>query len=293
MEDFNNYQQSGIISGLDNETVSALKSAQKNFNDDFMNGASTSGFRKYKDSKDENDLASTGENLQGILNGINSANQLIDSVITPKLTTYVTSYVTNIVMSYMTQATTEMLSFNLGVIASEAAKIMPAYLIGAGELMQELLKPRELMNDELVKDAEKEIVENINSMIGDTVGKMTDEVNKILDDINPTIAEIAYYSQMGPVWMQSKLDLAIGKIVEKSVSKIGTFRDTLIMKKEEAINNVAVGQAKGLADKANDKIKTQLKDNLDKLNKSKQDALNKVKTQLINVKLKLFALIGA
>lgn len=293
MEDFGNYQQSGMISGLDNETISALKQVKKNFNDEFMNGSSTSGFRQYTYTGNKSYLASSGENLSGVLNGINNAQQLIDKVITPKLISYVTAYVSNVVMSYMSNAITDMLSFDAGAIPTKAAEIMQEYIIGPGQIMQELLKTRESMNDELMQETQMQMINKINDKIGEGVGKVTDEINKIMDDINPTIAEISYYSQMGPVWVQSKLDLATQKIVENALSGIGQARDKLNKIKEDAIENMAEQKGKDLANKANDKIKRGLKDKLDEVNKQKQDAMNKVKTQIINVKLKLFALIGA
>lgn len=274
MEDFGNYQQSGIISGLDNETVSAMKATQKNFNDDFINGNSTSGF-------------------VGILNGVNAANNLIDSVITPKLVTYVTSYVTNIVMSYMTQSVTEMLSFDGSKIISYASKLMPNYLLSAGDILQNLLKTRESMNDELLNDTQQQLFNKVNDEISKQVGNITDIVNKQLEKIGPTISNISYYSQMGPAWMSSKLDLATSKIIEQSMKTIGDGRDRVIKQRDELIERVADAEAKKLAEKQNDKLQKQTKDQLDELEKKKQDAMNKVKTQLINVKLKLFAIIGA
>ena len=293
MEDYNNYQQSSFISGLDKDTVNALKSVQRNFNDDFINGASTSGFRAYKESGDESYLGSTSENLSGILNGVNNANQLINNIITPKLTQYVVSYVSNIVMTYMADATKEMLSFNPGMVTSVASTLIQKYIIGPSQIMSELLKTREQMNDELVKDSQKEILDNINSKIGDTVGKVTKEINEKLEDINPKIAEISYYSQMGPAWVNSKVELLVNKVTENCLSGIGKARDNLKKEKDEMIEKVADGIAQQMANKTNEKTKKATKEQIDKLNKTKQDAINKVKTQIINVKLKLFALIGA
>lgn len=301
MEDYNNYQQSSFISGLDNDTVNALNSVTRNFNDEFMNGASTSGFRAYRDGKDEegnqtkdkSQLASTGQNLAGIASGVNNTAQLINNIITPKLTQYVVSYVSNVVMSYMVDATTEMLKFDPGMVTSVAGGLMQQYIIGPSQIMSELLKPREKMNDELIKDTQKQLFDKINKTIGDTVGKVTKDINKKLDDINPAIAEIAYYSQMGPVWVNSKVELLVNKVTENCLSGIGQARDNLKKQKDEMIEKVADGIAKQMASKANDKVKKATKKQIDDLNKIKQDALNKVKTQIINVKLKLFALIGA
>ena len=50
---------------------------------------------------------------------------------------------------------------------------------------------------------------------------------------------------------------------------------------------------KELDKQANKKIKETTKDKLDKVEKTKAEAMAKAKTLLINVKLKLFAIIGA
>lgn len=292
MEDYSN-GQSGFISGLDNETVNAMNSAKKNFNDDFLNGASTSGFREYKETGDKTKLASTGENLSGVVNGVAASAQLIDSVITPKLTTYITSYVSNVVMSYMADAMTEMLSFDPSAVVSMAGGLMQQYIIGPSQIMSELLKPRESINDEMLNDVQNKLMDKINEKIGDTVGKVTDEINKKLEGINPAIAEVSYYAQMGPEWMQSKIDLVTKKVVENCLSGIGTARDTVKKQKDDLIKNLAEKEAKRMAEKVNDQVAKTTKEKIDALNKQKQDAMNKVKTQIINVKLKLFALIGA
>lgn len=286
MEDYSN-GQSGIMAGLDHETVNAMKASQKNFNDDFINGAGTSGFKEYKEN------SSIGENLSGTAAGIGAAANLINNVVTPNLVTYVTSYVTNVVMSYMTEATTEMLSFDPSIITSKAAGFMQNYILGPSEILKELTNPRESLNDLKVEDAQNELFGKISEKINEKVGKVTGEITKKLETIQPTIASISYYSQMGPAWMQSKIDLAIQKIVENCCSEIGKARDNLIAEKNKLIDNIADKKAKELGEKANDKVKKASKDTIDKANKAKQDAMNKVKTQIINVKLKLFALIGA
>lgn len=282
MEDFNN-GQTGIIAGLDNETVNALKQSQKSFNDDFMNGASTSGFKE----------RSVGENVAGIAKGISAANNLIESVITPKLTTYVVSYVTNVVMSYLSESIPEMLAFDTSKVLNQAAQLMKNYVIGPSQILSELMKTREQINDEQLANTQKELFNKINEKIGDTVGKVTNEINEKLAGINPAVANVAYYSQMGPAWVSSKLDLVIQKSVENCVKGITIAKNALNKQKDDMMNNIADGEAQKLAQKINDTTKKSLKDQLDETNKKKQDAINEVKTQITNVKLKLFALIGA
>lgn len=283
MEDFNNYQQSGIISGLDNETVSAMKAAQTNWNDAFKDGATTDTFKEQ----------STGENMSGIANGIGNSAQLIESVITPNLVTYAVSYVTNVLTSYMTETITSMVAFDGSAIISYAGQMMPQYLLTAGDILNNLLQPRELLNDMQLQDMQNQLIDQINNVIGDKIKVVTDKINEGLEKIGPAIADISYYSQLGPAWVQSKIDLAIGQAVKTPIKGMTEARDAVNKQKEELIKNIGDKMGKKLADKANEKIKKTSKATLDEVEKKKQEAMAKAKTLIINVKLKLFALIGA
>ena len=151
MEDFNNYQQSGIIAGLDNETVSAMKAAQTNWNDAFKDGATTDTFKEQ----------SVGENMAGIANGIANSAQLIQSVISPNLVSYTVSYVTNVLTSYMAETITSMISFDGSAIISYAGQMVPQYLLTAADILNTLLQPRELLNDLQLQDLQNELIEKI------------------------------------------------------------------------------------------------------------------------------------
>lgn len=283
MEDFNNYQQSGIISGLDNETVSAMKAAQTNWNDAFKEGATTDTFKEQ----------SVGENMSGIANGIANSAQLINSVITPNLVSYTVSYVTNVLTSYMTETITSMVSFDGSAIISYAGQMMPNYLLSAGDILNNLLQPRELLNDLQIQDLQNKLFEQINNVIGDKIKVVTDKINTGLEKVAPAIADISYYSQLGPAWVQSKIDLAIAQAVETPIKGMTEAREAVNKQKEELIKNIGNKMGKQLADKTNKKIKETTKDKLDKVEKTKAEAMAKAKTLLINVKLKLFAIIGA
>ena len=282
MEDYG-FQQKGILEGLDADTVSAMKAAQKNWNEEFKNGATTDTFKE----------RSVSENMSGIATGISNSAQLINDLITPNLANYVMSYVSNELTSYMTEVITDMVSFDGSRIMSYATALMPNYLLQAGTIMNELLKPRELLNDLLVDDMQKELIDKFNKIIGDKIKVVTDKVNEGLEKVAPAIADIAYYSQMGPVWVQDKIDIAVNQAVESPKKGMTIARNAVNKEKDKFVENIGNKLAKKLADKVNAKTKEELKDKLDEVEKKKQEAIAKAKTLVINVKLKLFALIGA
>lgn len=282
MEDYG-FQQTGIISGLDANTVSAMKAAQANWNDEFKNGASIETFRD----------KSVQENMSGISEGISNSMQLINSVITPNLVTYVTSYITNTLTSYMTECITEMISFDGSSIMSYATSMMPNYLLQAGTIMQELLQPRELLNDLKIEDMQKQLIGKFNDFLGDKVKIVTDKISEGLEKVGPAISDISYYSQMGPSWIQSKVNLAVEQATIAPIKAMTDAKDAVNKEKEKIVQNIGIKMAEKLAKKTNDTIKKTTKEQLDEIEKKKQEAMAKAKTLIINVKLKLFALIGA
>lgn len=291
MEDYGNGQQNGIMAGLDYDTVNAMKAAETNWNNDFMNnGGKNNG--KWQEYNGQNNNKSTGENLTGIAQGITNSAQLIDSIITPKLTTYVTSYISEVVMSYMSDAMVSMLSFDPGNIMSYAMAMMPNYLIDAGQIMNELLKSNESITEDLMNNTFNDLTDQINKTIGDKVKVVTDEINEKLSKVNDEIGSIAFYSTQGPAFIQQKIDLCIKKTVETCFKGIAKARDTVNDEKDKIIKSIGDKMGQKLATKTNDKIKEQTQDKLMQVEQKKKDAMNKVKTQIINVKLKLMALIG-
>lgn len=281
MEDYGNAQY-GILKGLDAQTVEAMKHAQRNWNDDFIQGYESQVF----------ETNSTGENLAIISESVASSMQLIDTLITPKLVSYVSSYMTNVLSSYLTECITDIISFDAGAITSYATKMIPKYLIGSGEIIGELLKSRETMNDELLKDTQLQMIESINDSLSAQVEKITTSIHSELDKIAPQIKSIAKYSQMGPVWVQQKIDLAINKSMETSLRAMTEVRNSVNAQKEAYIQNLGVKLGEQLAAKTNEKLKTKTKEQMDNIEEQKQKAISKAKTMIINVKMKLFALIG-
>jgi len=273
MEDFGNGQSNNIFPGLDNETISAMQSVQQNWNDDFQNGNST--------------------DLGGVAVGISNSLQLIDSIITPKLISYTTSYITYILTSYLQESTVEMLSFDASEIISYSAYVTPKFLLTTGAIMNELLKPKEDISEEQIKKADDENNKAINDAISKGVEQVSTKVSEQLEKINPTIKEIAKYSQMGPVWIKSKMDVAIKKIIEPGIKAITVGKNAVNKQKEDMIKSLGQKMGERLAEDTNEGVKKTLKEKIDKQNKEKQKSIAKAKTNVINAKLKIMALVGA
>jgi len=278
MEDYNDgSKQQGILDGLDITTLNALKEAQKDWNGDFKSGEKTNVL----------------DNLKEIESNTSSAMQLVDAIITPKLTTYVSAYITNVVAEKMNSAMKEMLYFDASSIVNNVSKYMPEYLMSAGDLMGELLKSREEMNDSLVEDTQKKLVEDINDYISNATSNVASNINSELEKVVPTMQSIAKYSQMGPAWVQKSVDKAVAKILSNTTSFIDDATAKINLQKEKFINSLSRTLAQKKSDEINEKSKESTKDQLDDIAKKKSEAISKAKTAITNAKLKLFALIGA
>lgn len=256
-----------LFPGLDANTTAALVASEKNWNTDFK-----------------------GAGIGGAVQNVGATVDFTANA--PALATYVLSYVTNIVTSYLTQATVDMLSIDASQIATNAAKKMPSFIKSPGEIMGELLKDAEDIMEELNKQGDLNVVNSLNNMVGDQVGKLTNKINDKLSYVNDTIGDISKYAYMGPAWMKSKIDLATKKIIESSCKEIGKTRDSVKQNVQDQIDTMAEGMAEKMADDANTKVKEQSKEKIDKANKEKAKATTKAKTAITNAKLKLMALIG-
>jgi hypothetical protein len=268
---------SNIFPGLDTDTLNTLKASEKNWNTSFKN----SGTKTLASGK--NALASATSALGKNIDFAAKAPQFI---------TYVANYVTTSVMSYLTESITDMLSINPGNIMSYATQMMPNFIVQPGQIMQELLKAKESIDEEMGQKMLQDGISRLNKEINTQVSKITGSINEKLSYVTSKISSIAQHAEMGPAWVKEKTDVETKKILDTCFNEIGKVRDTTKRNIQDTINNYGVGLGQQLADKINKKVKEQSKEQLDKINIQKQKALNKAKTAITNAKLKLMALIG-
>ena len=254
---------SNLFPGLDADTMSALIASEKNWNTDFKG------------------------------NGLQKAAVVVDFTSKlPVFATYVATYVTNIVTSYLAQATVDMLSIDASQIAANAGKLMPNFIKSPGEIMGELLQDAEDIMEQINKNNNLNIVNNLNNMVGDQVSNLTNKIGEQMSKVQSTIEDIGKYAYMGPAWVKSKTDLATKKIIESSCKEIGKVRDNVKQNTQEQIDKLSEGMAEKMADDTNTKVQEATKAQLDEANKAKAQATNKAKTAITNAKLKLMAMIG-
>jgi len=261
---------SNIFPGLDSETFNALKASEKNWNTSFKNSGKTA-------------LAGTASAL---VKNVDFAAKA------PQFATYVANYVTTSVMSYLTESITDMLSINPGNIMSYATQMMPNFIIQPGQIMQELLKTKESIDDDIGQEMLKNNIDRINKEVQGKIAKLSGGINEKLSYVTSKISSITQHAEMGPAWIKEKTDVETKKILDTCFNEIGKVRDTTKRNIQDTINNYGVGLGQQLADKINKQVKKKSKEQLDEINIQKQKALNKAKTAITNAKLKLMALIG-
>ena len=261
---------SNIFPGLDTDTLNTLKASEKNWNTSFKNSGKTA----------------LGNATGALAKNVDFASKA------PQFATYVANYVMTSVTSYLTESITDMLSINPGNIMSYATQMMPNFIIQPGQIMQELLKAKESIDEDMGQKMLQDGIGRLNKEMNTQVSKITGSITEKLGKVNDKIMSIAEHAEMGPAWIKEKTDVETKKILDTCFNEIGKVRDTTKRNIQDTINNYGVGLGQQLADKVNKKVKEQSKEQLDKVNIQKQKALNKAKTAITNAKLKLMALMG-
>ena len=261
---------SNIFPGLDTDTLNTLKASEKNWNTSFKNSGKTA----------------LGNATSALVKNVDFASKA------PQFATYVANYVMTSVTSYLTESITDMLSINPGNIMSYATQMMPNFIIQPGQIMQELLKAKESIDEDMGQKMLQDGIGRLNKEMNTQVSKITGSITEKLGKVNDKIMSITKHAEMGPAWVKEKTDVETKKILDTCFNEIGKVRDTTKRNIQDTINNYGVGLGQQLADKINKKVKEQSKEQLDKINIQKQKALNKAKTAITNAKLKLMALLG-
>ena len=239
-----------------------------------------------------NENKSVQENLNGMMSGVSSSISMIDQIITPKLTTYLTTYISNTLMTYTQQAIVQMLSFDPSEIASLAGKLTPNYIKIPSKILKELLTSTENTSQKQNEELEKEVISKINAMIEEGTGGISNFVMKLLEKSNNTIGAISYYSQMGPAWLNDRLNIEVTNILNGGFEYIGKARDFVELQKNKMIENISDNMARKLAIKANNKMEKEIKAKLDAANNKKQEAISKAKVNTLNAKVKILGILG-
>ena len=258
---------SNIFPGLDQDTLNALMSSEKNWNTDFKGNG-------------------PGAVAQKALKVVDFTAKL------PNLVTYVVSYVTGIVTTYMANSTADMLSIDPSQIVTNAAAKLPSFIKSPAEILGELTKDAEDIAKELENKGDTNLMENLNKSINDQVGKFTNKINDNLSGVDKTIEDIGKYAYMGPSWIKNKIDLESKRIIENCSKQISSVRDSVKSNVQGQIDSLAEGLAKRQAEEINQKTHDAVKAPIDKANKEKAKATSKAKTAITNAKLKIMALIG-
>ena len=261
---------SNIFPGLDTDTLNALNASEKNWNNSFKNSGKTA----------------LGNTTDALGKNIDFASKA------PQFVTYVVNYVTTSVTTYLTDAVTDMMSINPGDIMSYASAMMPKFIIQPGQIMQELLKSKESIMDEMSENMLQDTIGNLNNKLNTQVSKVTGSINEKLTYVSDKIDSITKHAEMGPAWIKEKTDVETKKILDTCFKEIGKSRDNVKKNVQDIINNIGEQMGKQMADKINNGVQEGLKEKIDKMNIEKQKATTKAKTAITNAKLQLMALMG-
>ena len=260
--------------------------------------AASNEFQQYQNGlggmsfEEQAEVTTVSQNLQGISRGLTNSLNVIDQIITPKLTTYITDYMSGVLMSYTQEAVVEMLSFDMQQIVEMGMKLVPDYIKSPSEMLKELLSDNEAISDNEIKNAEEELRNKFNEKLSYGAAGISKYATEQLQKVNKELSMISYYSQMGPAWVNDKVEKAVSASLNFSMKYIGSARDSVIKERNKFVESASRNLAQRVAIQEGKKLEVLTKKKIDDANQKKAEALSMAKTQIQQAKMVIFGLLG-
>lgn len=177
-------------------------------------------------------------------------------------------------------------------IFGKAAKEVPKFIKGVGDLMKELCTDSESQNsnDAMNKQIEA-ITEKAKKQIEKAL-KLKEQVQDIVNEIKEKCANLQEYITQGEQWAERNANEIEAKAKKRIDEKIDVQVAKILEDKKMFIDGISDGIAKRTADVANKVLKKLTKEKLDKINAAKQKIINAAKAKIGKALLNLMATLG-
>jgi hypothetical protein len=195
-------------------------------------------------------------------------------------------------MSYTQQAIIDILSFDAREIIDMGMKLVPDYVKTPSEILKELLSDNESITNSEVEKAEEDLRNAFNDKLSYYAGKISDFGVKQLEKVNKELCMISYYSNMGPAWLNDRVQDAVSTSVSFSMKYIGIARNKAMEERAKFVEMMSRELAHRVATQECKKLEVLGKEKIDKANQKKTEALSKAKTQIQQAKLIIFGILG-
>lgn len=209
----------------------------------------------------------------------------VTSQVAINVTTYAIEKLQNVLVELITPPTP-------GEIFGKAAQEATKFIKSAGELMKELSSDSEQQNsDDALKKQEEAINEKAKKQL-EKVNKLKKNIQDIIAKVPEQCANIQKFISQGPEWVENTANDIEEKAKKQIDEKVFVQANKILEDKRKFINNMADGIARRTADVANKTLKKLTKEKIDKINASKQKAINTAKSKVGKALLNLMASLG-
>ena len=262
---------------LPTDLVGRMDALTLNAGSNFLAGKVTSAFSPVKNIIDNSVVA------------VNTSKDMINRI-SKELIEHSLSIIQNRIQSYISEKTTELLSFD-NMIANLTQSI-------AYHTQQNLETPGEILQSLMTKDSEKETqkfidqakdngINQIKSNINETIGNINKFVDTTIGSLDSGVESITAYITNGTDWVISTVNSYVGMIINKAETFIGTHANNAIKFRDDNIS--ALGESIGLA--AANKINNLARNVAKKKKSDLEDKISKVQTKAMNSLTKAFMVV--
>lgn len=298
------------IEDIPADVLADIRAAEKQYNDDFMNGQSSMPSNVVTKEK-TNSLTIDDISLRGFANGIGdtltasglttslaglgtaTSKALTDmSPIVDRLEGMTVNLTKNAVLSYLTERLTGLATIDFTAVTGESVRLIKDKLRSTGAIVMDLTlgeearrKMREEANNALQQSAA------ITKMLGWLAKVKTDVqdmLNSAVDDINKITRQV----ENGDEWIVNNLNMYYSKFIKNTYTLIGNTADRIEKFKRDTIYSMAENLAVQEAQRINESLERIQKKALDMVERLKQMAITLVKTLAQTAIMMLIGLLG-
>ena len=281
------------MSILSGDTIMQLNNSAVDAGANFLVGAATSPFDPNFSVQNAGAMSVVGGTVgvaSGAANIVGSG--IGDAALTANIVAAGMQNISNLVTSYIADATAKLATIPMDKFSEAMSEAVTSGTFKPADIVKKLSQGAEDFQKGVAEEMEKAQQEKIKTGASTKIQELSKKASDTLISAEKQLNSIASYTSKGPKWMESQIKKLSDLVIEQFSGNVDkTIKDFDTIKNDWA---ESAGKSAGqkIVNPINDKLVKAQKDILDKIDKNKNQAINKAKASIAQALMKVKGLLG-
>lgn len=215
-----------------------------------------------------------------------------DAALTANIVAAGMQNISNLVTSYIADATAKLATIPMDKFSEAMSEAVTSGTFKPADIVKKLSQGAEDFQKGVAEEMEKAQQEKIKTGASTKIQELSKKASDTLISAEKQLNSIASYTSKGPKWMESQIKKLSDLVIEQFSGNVDkTIKDFDTIKNDWA---ESAGKSAGqkIVNPINDKLVKAQKDILDKIDKNKNQAINKAKASIAQALMKVKGLLG-